>query len=261
MLLESIVIGSNLESLVYAFMTDSYFLPNSNGPMFYEELDSFILSSKRKDYTWSRFQTILALSGKLLNYKDIKDIRVFENYVKISSSDGLFKYEFDVCKIFDASGVTVFNEIKESKNSEYIVHDDFELSQLGAKHEYLKPKKSKDTLASDIYFYTSSRVDGAKYVTDCVARSTLTKDQINDVDYSDSMVRFCVLKYLESIGINGNFMNFYKNGNPKYRKPKVTHKKRMVQEKEQTRYKDSEKVKFLDLTMADILDEISSTRA
>lgn len=260
MFLERLVIGSNLESITYAFLSDSFFLPTSTGPIFYERLKARILPSSRKDYTWSRLQTILALSGKLLNYEGINSIRVSEDDIKVSSSEGLYKYTFAHCDVFDPTGVSVSNEVKKHKESKYIVHDDFEISQLGGKHQHLEPKLTDDTLASEIHFYTSSRVDGANYVTDCVSESILNKEQINDVDYSDSMVRFSVLRHLESIDVHGNFMNFYKNGMPKFRKPKVVHKKRIIREKEETIYADSEKVKFSKLSMKEILDEFSSTR-
>ena len=41
------------------------------------------------------------------------------------------------------------------------------------------------------------------------------------MDYSDSMVRFVVSRHLTSIGIYGSFMDTYKSGKPKYRKPKI----------------------------------------
>ena len=75
------------------------------------------------------------------------------------------------------------------------------------------------------------------------------------------MARFAVIRHLTSIGIHGNFMNLYKNGLPKYRKPKVVHKKRLVLEREQTIYENSERVKFLRLTIKEIFDEFSTTRS
>ena len=72
------------------------------------------------------------------------------------------------------------------------------------------------------------------------------------------MVRFAVKRYLESIGIEGTFMNFYKNGNPKFRKPCVTHLKRIVVEKEQSVYKDSDIVKFMNLGMEQIFNDYST---
>ena len=219
MLLDRLVIGDSVESIAYAFLTDSYFIPTlSFGPIFYRQMDHRFLAHKRQDISWSRMQTIMALSGKLLNYENISSIKIVDNNAKISTKDGIYKYDFNLCIIFDTTKIQLENEILKSLPKIYTVYDDFKISNLGKKHPYIKPKISEDTLASKIYFYTSDRVDGANYVTDCVCESILNREQINDFNYSDTMTRFAVKRYLESIGIEGTFMNFYKNGNPKFRR-------------------------------------------
>lgn len=259
MLLKNITIGSSLDSLLYAFLNDEYFLPTLNfGPLFYEVQKYKFLLADRVDFTWSRLQLSMALSGKLINYSGLQNIRLEENIIKISSEEGFFKYRFDNCNVFDTTGVQLDNDIESHHPSRYKVYDDFEISTLGGKHKYLEPKLSKDELAREIHYYTSNRVDGADYVTDCVAESSLSREQINDIDYSDSIVRFAVSRHLTSIGIYGNFMNMYKNGKPKYRKPKITHKKRMVLEQEMNKYRDSESIKFLTKSAKEIIDESST---
>lgn len=259
MLLKQITIGSCIESLVYAYLNDNYYLPTlSFGPVFYETLSPAILLEKRKDFTWSRISLAMALSGRLLNYEELNNVRISDDQIKISSSQGFFKYCFEVCNIFDPTGISLENEVVEKKDTMYKVYDDFELSVLGGKHSFLEPKISDDDLAREIHYYTSDRVDGAHYVTDCVVESSLSREQVYDIDYSDSMVRFAVIRHLTSLGIHGNFMTLYKNGSPKYRKPKVTHKKRIVIEKEMNKYKDSEHVKFRSLSLEEIIDGSSS---
>lgn len=254
MFLDRVVIGSSLESIVYAIFNDAYFIPTlSFGPVFYRKLESRILPSHREDYTWSRFQIMLSLSGKLLNYEDLYKIKVLENIIKISSRSGTCRYEFGMCEIFDTTMVEMENSITHHKPSEYIVYDDFEVSVLGGKHTELESKKSEDTLAKEIHFYSSDRVDGSRYITDCVAESHLSKEQLNDIDYSDSMVRFSVIRHLQSIGVEGSFMGNYKNGKSKYRKPKVKHKKRIVVERERNIYRDTKSVKILNLSLAEVL--------
>lgn len=261
MLLDRLVIGDSVESIVYAFLTDSYFIPTLTfGPIFYKQVDQMFLGSKRQDFSWSRMQMLLALSGKMLNYKNITSIKTQDNKVKISTKEGTYKYYFGLCLIFDTTKVQLENEILKLLPKTYTVYDDFKISNLGKKHNYIEPKNTEDVLASKIHFYTSSRVDGANYVTDCVCESILNKEQINDFNYSDSMTRFAVKRYLDSVGIKGTFMNFYKNGNPKFRKPSVTHLKRIVVEKERSLYKDSDNVKFMNLNMGQIFNDCSPQR-
>ena len=254
MLLGDLTIGSSVESLIYAFINDTYFLPTSAfGPIFYRKMKDPVILNDREDFTWSRMQLLLALTGKLLNYENINSIKVSDQQLKVSSEAGLFKYRFNTCNIFDPTGIQLDNQIREEVPTTYRVYDDFEISNLGGKHKYLQPKYSKTDLAREINYYCSDRVDGASYVTDCVAESLLSKEQINDVDYSDSMVRFAVSHHLTSIGIHGTLMTVYKSGKPKYRKPKIVHKKRVVIEKENNIYNDSETVKFLKLSIKEIL--------
>ena len=256
MLLDRVVIGSDFESILYAFLSDSYFIPTLEfGPMFYETLSSRVLSTDRRDISWARFQVFLALTGKLLNYKDITLIKVEDESIKLISSEGVFKYNFSLCEIFDSTNVQIDNSVLQHRPDSFFVYDDFELSNLGGKHDYLPPRQSSDKLSSEIHYYISTRVDGADYVTDCVCKSTLTREQLNDVEYSDSMVRFAVEHHLEEIGVHGNFMKLYKNGKPKFRKPKVVHKKRIVVRKENTTFQDTENVKFRSMSLQDILDE------
>ena len=262
MLLDKLVIGNSIESIAYAFVNDAYYLPTlPTGPLFYEKISHKILNSSRTDFTWSRLHLFLALSGKLLNYQKINNIKVTENLLKVASDQGMYKYNFNTCYIFEPTGIQLDNEIKKEKPTEYDVYDDFEISNLGGKHKYLEPKISNDNLAKQIHYYISDRVDGADYVTDCVVYSSLNKQQINDIEYSDSLVRFAVSRHLTSIGIYGNFMNMYKNGSPKYRKPKIIHNKRIVLEREQNQYFDSESIKFLRKSIEEIFNGISIKRS
>ena len=255
MFLERLVIGSSVESIIYSLLNDCYFIPTcTHPPLFFKNTPFKILGTNREDYIWSRSQTILALSGKLLNYENLKEIKIIENVVKISTDRKTYKYNFGLCEIFNTTKVNLENKIIKHIPSKFFVYDDFEISSLGGRRLSIGSKVSNDTLAKEIHFYTSDRVDGAQYVTDCVSESVLSKEQLYSSEYSDAIVRFCIIRHLNSIGIHGNFMNFYKNGDPKYRKPKVIHKKRIVIQKEQDVYEDSDIVKIVDFSMGEIFN-------
>lgn len=255
MLLDHLVIGSNLESLLYAFLNDCYYLStNCMPPLFYEKTEQKVVGTDEKDYCWSRLTLSLSLMGKLLNYSDFTHAKIEDDLIKIFSKEPMRKYSFELCEIFDTSMLTLENQVLETRPESYIVHDDFELSSLGGKHTTLESKISKDSFATEIHYYTSDRVDGANYVTDCVVLSNLDSTQINDVNYSDSIVKFAVERHLRSIKVNGGFMGLYKNGEPKFRKPKVEHKKRLVRKVDNNKYRDTDKIKMMNLTVQEILD-------
>jgi hypothetical protein len=257
MLLSNVVIGSNLESALYAFLNNFYFIPsNSHIPPFYKINTVNFLGNKRSDYSWSRLNLMLSLQGKLLNYENLQFIKVYDNFIKISHGNLKEEYLYENCYIFDTTNV-IFDldvEIEKTLDPIYRVFDDYEISNLGAKHKYIKSKISKNNFAKEIHFYNSTRVDGARYVTDCVVESILSKEQIKEFDYSDTMVRFAVERYLTKIGIFGTKVGIYKSGKKKYRKPKVIHNKRILIKEDQTVYKDTKKIKFLKRkTMKDII--------
>ena len=203
----------------------------------------------------------MALQGKIITSKPPENIRILENQIKISSSGKISKYEFSKCEIFNTTNLDLENKIIKNSPPVYTVYDDFELANLGGKHKYLKSKKTKDKMAREIHYYISDRVDGANYVTDCVVESRLSREELNDFEFSDTMARFSVERHLTSLGVYGNFMEYYKSGKPKFRKPKVVHRKRLVIKKETNKYEDSESVKFLDLDLGEIFDARSTTRS
>ena len=260
MFLDNVVIGSDISAALYSVVNDKYFLSTtSRPPLFCEHSPISLFGSTRSDIIWSRTILILALQGKLVSHEEIENIKISDEEIKIATPSGAWKYSFNLCEIFDPTGTRIENSIVQPIEPSYTVYDDFELSRLGSKHQYLQPySKPSETLVKRVDFYTSSRVDGANYVTDCLTKSKLTENQLNDFEYSDTMARFCVERILESMGVYGNFMNFYKSGSPKYRKPKVVHKKRVIIKKDNNIYLDSEKIKFLEINIPEIFNDIST---
>ena len=193
---------------------------------------------------WSQAVLELGFSGKLLSYDECPKVRIEDDSIKISSDSRLYKYFFENCYVFDSTRVSHDNELLETKNKTFLVLDDFELSQLGKDRKSISDLREDTRFSKKITFYTSDRVDGASYITDCVVESILTQEELNSFDYSDTMVKFVVERYLKLQNVNGTFMNLYKNGTPKYRKPVVKHVKRLIIEKDNNLYKDTKNVKF-----------------
>ena len=235
MLLESVVVGSTLEAAEFALASGHYFINvRKHLQPFYENIEA-----------WVRITLELGLSGKLLSYDITPTVRIEDDIIKITSDSKVFKYKFGCCYVLDPVRVRHENQILKTKPKTFLVLDDFELSRLGEKRDGSIPNlKSNSDFARRMVFYTSDRVDGALYVTDCVVESLLTHENLNSFDYSDTMVRFAVERYLKSQDVNGIFMNLYKNGTPKYRKPTAKHVRRLVIENDNNEYKDSETVKF-----------------
>ncbi len=246
MLLDKVVIGSNLEAVYYAIINNCYFVPNRVcAPMFYKE----------NTQTWPKLNFMLGLLSKLISYENTDTIRIVDSQLRISAENMTYKYNFNECFVFDPTGVQLDNEIRQSRPITFLVLDDFELSNMGERKFEIEPVSGREGFAREMHFYSSDRVDGATYITDCVVESELTQEQLNDFEYSDTMVRFAVERYLTSVGIHGIFMTYYKNGTPKYRKPKVKHVNRVIYSKDNNIYADTEQVKMLELSMEQIIEE------
>tara|TARA_B100000282_G_scaffold263164_1_gene213015 strand:- start:4 stop:786 length:783 start_codon:yes stop_codon:yes gene_type:complete len=260
MLLNRFVIGSTVEAAYYALVNDFFFIPTRKmPPMFYNKLNIPILKATTEPEAWNKINIELGLSSKRVAFDKFEKIKVEENFLKIITGNTTFKYEFDKVFIFDTTNVQVDNKIIKAKEKTYTVLDDFELSILGPKRYNLPSITQDDETIKQLHFYSSDRVDGSDYITDCVVESEMTQDQLGSVEYSDSMIRFVVERHLASVGVKGRFMKYYDSGAPKYRKPKVKHVSRLTFEKDNNKYKDTEKVKFVNFSLKDI-DEIRTQR-
>jgi len=256
MLLEKVVIGNTVESLFYAIKTDSFIVYNRKRPhLFYRQFPLSIMGDSREPKVISRLLLSLSLIGKVIQFENIENIRITGDVLKLFAENQTYSYQFGQCKIFDPTGVIHENEISHPSAPMYHVIDDFELKNLGRAVKNIPSMNQDDRFVSSIHFYTSNRVDGASFITDCVTDSHLTLDQLQNFEYSDSTIKFVVERYLRSIGVNGTVAGMNKNGTTKYRRPAVKHVKRLVFEEDRNTYKDSEHVKFLAPSLLEIINE------
>ena len=248
MLLDKVVIGSTTTAAYYALINDCYFVPTRNRPeLFYRE----------NTKTWPRLNVSLGLLSKLICYDDTETIRLVDNQLRITATNTTYKYNFKSCYVFDPTGVQLENDIVAPRPKTFLVLDDFELSTLGSHKFEIEPISIQRPFARQVHFYCSDRVDGASYITDCIVESELTQEQISSFEYSDTMARFVVERHLTSVGIYGTFMEHYKSGKPKYRKPKVKHVKRIVVEKDNNLYADTENVKIVNSPLEDFVEKVT----
>jgi hypothetical protein len=256
MLLDKIVIGNTVESIFYAIKNDSFLIyTRKRPPLFYRELSIPILGCKREPEALSKLLLPYSLLGKVLQFENTESIRIIGNKIKIFSQNDAHEYEFETCEIFDSTGLTHENPIVTPNPPVYHVIDDFELKNLGRSVKTIPSMKQEDSFVSSLHFYTSGRVDGASFITDCVSDSHLTMMQLQEFDYSDSIIKFVVERYLRTSGVNGTVAGMNKNGTTKYRRPLVTHSKRLVFECDKNIYKDTPELRFINPTLTEIINE------
>jgi hypothetical protein len=258
MLLGDVVVGSCVESLFYAFSTDAYFISTRQDPtMFYRKLQVPLLCCDTEPEAWSKMVIYMSLLGRIYSPPEVDSVKVSDGEIKVVSKEGISKFFFEKCQIFDPTHVKTESEAIVTVPDSFLVLDDFELSCLGGRYKKInQPRIVNREFANKIEFYTSNRVDGADFVTDCIVESTLNQEQLSLFEYSDTTVKFIVERHLKSCGVNGTFMNLYKNGTAKYRKPRVKHVRRLVFRRDNNKYENSKNITFKRMSLKEILDEV-----
>jgi len=256
MLLTDVVIGHSMESALFAYVNNFYHIQSSNFyPLFFDESRGFSLfGTSNKKEIWTKLKIMLGFLSLSIDYPEVKQIRVQDNKIKVFDDNLLIDFEFERCYIFNMTNVTHENKINKVKTEKYQVIDDFKVSKFGH-HGPLEPMHFKDSFVSDVYFYNSMRVDGNKNITDIAVVSTLTKEQLYDFDYSDTMSMFKLKKQLADKGHVGIVESKkYLNGKNSIKKLELKHVKRYVNPIDNNKYQDSDNVKFLSLSAKEILD-------
>lgn len=210
---DRLVIGHTLNAIIYAHKTNSFFIRNSMDGIFpFDEISDDVSlgdvnypSNKKRDlFNFLLYE--LALNGKVPLSDMVETIRIFEEEKTLSiitNRSTKIKASYGEIRIFDTDKISspVFN-VEDPKK--YRVYDWYDV-RSGLKHEY-DFLLSDDDFCKKIYFYLSPRVDGnpTRGLKDLVVESILTKKQLHDVDYSDSISRLKVISMMKAAGIKGS---------------------------------------------------------
>lgn len=238
----NLVVGGCISSVVYASQNNYNLICDP-------DLKPFKLQKKENILLldiWSNLVMDLALKGMLLNNKKIENIRLdSSDCVFIESGASKAAVTFEKCYVFDTKKLNCKNDIKKHNEPLYTVYDWIDTRSCSF-HE-LSYMKFKDDFVNELYFYESNRVDGKTKVKDIVAVSNLSKDQLNDFNYSDTMARFKITSIMESHGIKGARSGYQKDGKIKRSSIKIEPRKREAFLASENEYINTKKIKFLNL--------------
>lgn len=246
-----------MESALFAYVNNFYHIQSSNFyPLFFDESKGFSLfGTNNKKEIWTKIKIMLGFLSLNIDYPEVKQIRIQDNIIKVFDDNLLIDFEFEKCYIFNTMNVSHENKLLKTAKEKYEVIDDFKINRLGYSGE-LDPVYTKDAFMSEIYFYNSMRIDGSKYITDIATKSVLTKEQLYNFDYSDTMMMFKLTKKLNDMGYRGiqkkHVIN--KDGTHPVDKLVLSHVKRYVHPIDSNKYQNTEKVKFISLSAKEILD-------
>ena len=203
---DKIVIGHNLDAIIHANKTSSFFIRNSMDGIFpfdkiSDDANLGELGYKTQKELFNHLLYDLANEGKVPFGDMVESIRIDEDekvlYVTTPRGSRI-KATYDHIRLFDTDKVSVptFNVPGVEK---YRVFDWYNV-RSGSKHEH-DHIISSDDFCKKIYFYLSDRITGnpKKGFKDLVVESILTKNQLHDVDYSDSISRLKTISMMKVI--------------------------------------------------------------
>jgi hypothetical protein len=236
--------GSSLSAVLYAF-SNKYpiFFAEERRPFRFDHLDPALdLSCLKipgaakslttfdgvkpvgcpKELLWERLLFLLSLEGNAPLSNLCHSIRYDGNRVVCSNEySKIMEFNFNECIYFGDEKSIGFVTQKGLDEDKYICYD-YVAFNKGGKHEvdYIS---TDDDFVREIWFYSSDRIDGNTPVRDACAVSELTREQLIDFDFSETMARFKVVHEMEQRGMKGLFAGGYTTaGNPKHYKFRTT---------------------------------------
>ena len=233
---DEIVIGSSLKAVLFAFTRKLpiFFTKDTSKPFRFDyllsTLDLSFLGLEPKEKVLKTFGSPPALGiSKLLLWERLIFLMSFEGLCPLSnlcnsmslrletivcSNDysKIAEIAFNKCFYFGDEG---FN-LHQAEEKTYICYDWIAFNR-GGKHE-IDYIKTDDDFVKHIWFYPSERIDGNTRVRDACAVSFLTREQLNEFDYSETMARFKTVHEMEQRGMKGLRNGVGPDGKPKYYK-------------------------------------------
>ena len=238
---DEIVVGSSLRALLFAALNDfPVFFTTPEKPIEFDHFDSSVdLSSWRlhnEPQVWTTpdgetqtGQSKIALWEHVFFVLGLKGLTPFSsvcNSLRLDTNEltGYSEYaklrtvEFGVCHYFDEHAT--YNLLRsENTQRNYEVYDTLAFMR-GGKH-HLDLIESNDPFCNKTWFYPTPRVDGKSPFKDACVVSILSDDQIDDFDFSETIVRLTTTQKMKDLGLRGPRNGYQKDGSIRYRSFKV----------------------------------------
>tara|TARA_R110000796_G_scaffold49900_2_gene118508 strand:- start:244 stop:1107 length:864 start_codon:yes stop_codon:yes gene_type:complete len=263
---DSIVIGGDLRSLLFAYSNElPVIYANPHRPFQFDEIKHENLSILGLDDTrpykqselWARINFFLGLSGLLPMGDSAANIRVIGNQLSVTTKHTAnIKFNFNKLVIIDDDKISGLPTIKkETREKSRVV--DWVNVRSGCSHNILHLRSDREFI-KEIIFYPTDRSDN-RNLKDLVAISYLTDEQLDDFNFSDTMVKFKVTEMMKGAGIRGarNGRDVLNPQRYKYYAVKVEPAQRVVERNEVRHYEDDGRFEFRYDSLEEILDNLN----
>jgi len=227
------VVGSCLASVLKSYESNvPIIMPSHVPPTIDMNLSSEVrvgeLITSSHSEVWSMLKFLCGMKGLIINPDSLEYIKVHEDGVRFRGTD----VKFTKCHLFSDPVVKNDLEVISIENEDaYKIIDFMRLKFCDASN--LDPISVKDSFISKICS------TGKKEI---FAVSLLSREDLTDFDYSDTMVKFIAQKMLESD--SGVHRPLIHKGSPSRRIPKLEVIERTVTPLREVVYKSTRRVKF-----------------
>jgi len=221
--IDTLVVGSTIESLVYSFLNNIPFVCSQfSRPRIFEHFDSQqdlslfglintphnlctnlgnISQGINQHILWEKLFFYLSLAGLFPFPARAISLRISGNTLHASTPNArMAKFHFNNLIVFDDKEFMGAG-IPKTIGNKYTVYDWFDV-RSGMKHQYDQLEDTTD-FVNRVVFYPSSRVDGNHNFKDAVAISYITKELLNSFECSDINARFKTFYMMKEAGIRG----------------------------------------------------------
>jgi len=217
--LERIIIGGSLESMLYAWRTQTKILVKEKkyvfrfGEKFFPTTFPDFDCDNPKRLS-SNLSFALSLGGLMPYGGNIENIRISKDHIRVITK-GSRRVEIEADDI-----------IHFDKNlKDYWVYDFFDSRQMRA-HEINEILDDTDQFVKKINFYLSPRATNG-ITKDFIGSSNLTHKQLLSPDYGPGIAKLKVMRMLKEAGLTGPLSQVYK-GKEYYKNPKIEFYKRVI---------------------------------
>jgi len=280
---DNIVIGGNLPAILFSYFNSCpIFFTKMKSPKLFEFFQhNFDISSikfkpfskefrtpkgikkfgRYKKEVFEKYCFLLSLAGMIPMADKIVAIRINEEAgeVKFSTKgNNTVKAMFKRAYVFDDEGVDGLPEIKKKATDKKYMVIDWADVRSGAVHEF-DLIETKDKFVNKIWFYPSTRVDinfgltEEKSRKDVIIVSYMSKEQIEDAEYSDMFVRRKAIEIMKGLGIQGMNWGWLITGEKRRMPIKMDYKRREWENMGKNVYSETDKIKFNNQTEEEII--------
>jgi flagellar basal body-associated protein FliL len=236
LVLPKIITGGSLESLFYAYATETPivitqpYIPFELEAIEFHEMFKFLgyttNQSLLKVQLWDRLVFVLSMAGLVMMPNNVRNVRHEQNSIVFALNDNSrFVIQYDQMISFDKHLV-----------GKVMVYDWFDI-RSGSKTELEELNDKKDNLVNKIIFYESRKKgQQGKGRKDLVALSNLKETTLLAYESSEGFVRLKTLQMMKEAGMRGTPNGYNKKGLQLHYALKIEHTHREIIKRYKPKY-------------------------